>query len=46
LEERISALKQDLENAHRGKRTHEGAKVPAQVVNNYLTKLTENKEDK
>jgi hypothetical protein len=38
-------LKGDLEGAQRGSRV-EGAKVSTTVVNNYLTKLTENKEDK
>lgn len=45
LEERINSLKADLEGAQRGSRIV-GAKVHTSVVNNYLTKLTENKEDK
>lgn len=45
LEERINSLKADLEGAQRGSRVV-GAKVHTSVVNNYLTKLTENKEDK
>lgn len=46
LEDRISSLKKDLEVAQRGSRIKEGAKVPPAVVDNYLSKLTENKEDK
>ena len=45
LEQRISALKRDLQSAQRGSKI-EGTKVPITVVNNYLTRLTDNKEDK
>lgn len=45
LEERINSLKADLEGAQRGSRVV-GAKVHTSVMNNYFTKLTENKEDK
>ena len=45
MEERLAALKGDLANAQRGTRA-DGAKVPPVVVDNYLSKLTENKEDK
>lgn len=42
LEERINALKGDLQNAQRGTRA-DGATVPTAVVNNYLSKLTQDK---
>jgi len=45
LEERLTALKKDLETAHRGSRVH-GTTVPTTVVNNYLNKLTDGKQDK
>jgi hypothetical protein len=45
LQERIGALKNDLEGAKHGSRV-EGVKVSTSVVNNYLSKLTEGKEDK
>ena len=45
MEERLSSLKNDLANANRGSRV-EGAKVSPVIVDNYLSKLTEDKEDK
>lgn len=45
LEERISSLKKDLESAGRGSRIA-GTTVSTAVVNNYLSKLTLDKEDK
>lgn len=42
LEERIAALKNDLAGAQRGTRA-DGATVPTAIVNNYLSKLTEDK---
>jgi hypothetical protein len=42
LQERIGALKNDLEGAKHGSRV-EGVKVSTSVVNNYLSKLTEGK---
>jgi hypothetical protein len=38
-------LKNDLEHATRGSRV-EGTKVSSSIVDNYYSKLTENKEDK
>ena len=38
-------MKNDLANANRGSRV-EGAKVSPVIVDNYLSKLTEDKEDK
>ena len=45
MEERLSSLKNDLANANRGSRV-EGAKVSPVIVDNYLSKLTEDKQDK